>query len=66
MKIRLFGVVEAEGNPEDLSMFASLFFSGLKQVAEMQAEQEQNSAVSELMKSIDEAMKHGKQNQNRG
>jgi hypothetical protein len=62
MKIRLFGVVEAEGNPEDLSMFASLFFSGLKQVAEMQAEQEQNSAVSELMKSIDEAMKHGKQN----
>lgn len=66
MKIRLFGVVEAEGNPEDLSMFASLFFSGLKQVAEIQAEQEQNSAVSELMKSIDEAMKHGKQNQNRG
>ena len=66
MKIRLFGVVEAEGNPEDLSMFASLFFSGLKQVAEMQAEQEQNSAVSELMKSIDEAMKHGKQNQSRG
>lgn len=62
MKIRLFGVVEAEGNPEDLSMFASLFFSGLKQVAELQAEQEQNSAVSELMKSIDEAMKHGKQN----
>ena len=62
MKIRLFGVVEAEGDPEDLSMFASLFFSGLKQVAEMQAEQEQNSAVSELMKSIDEAMKHGKQN----
>ena len=62
MKIRLFGVVEAEGNPEELSMFASLFFSGLKQVAEMQAEQEQNSAVSELMKSIDEAMKHGKQN----
>ena len=40
MKIILFGVVEAEGNPEDLSMFASLFFSGLKQVAEMQAEQE--------------------------
>lgn len=66
MKIRLFGVVEAEGNPDDLSMFASLFFSGLKQVAEMQAEQEQNSAVSELMKSIDEAMKHGKQNQSRG
>lgn len=62
MKIRLFGVVEAEGNPEDLSMFASLFFSGLKQVAEMQAEQEQNSAVSELMKSIDEAMRNGKQN----
>ena len=62
MKIRLFGVVEAEGDPEDLSMFASLFFSGLKQVAEMQAEQEQNSTVSELMKSIDEAMKHGKQN----
>lgn len=66
MQIRLFGVVEAKGNPEDLSMFASLFFSGLKQVAEMQAEQEQNSAVSELMKSIDEAMKHGKQNQSRG
>lgn len=66
MKIRLFGVVEAEGNPEDLSMFASLFFSGLKQVAEMQAEQEQNSAVSELMKSIDEAMRNGKQNQSRG
>lgn len=62
MKIRLFGVVEAEGNPEDLSMFASLFFSGLKQVAEMQAEQEQNSAVSELMKSIDEAIRNGKQN----
>ena len=62
MKIILFGVVEAEGNPEDLSMFASLFFSGLKQVAEMQAEQEQNSAVSELMKSIDEAMRNGKQN----
>ena len=62
MKIRLFGVVEAEGDPEDLSMFASLFFSGLKQIAELQAEQEQNSAVSELMKSIDEAMKHGKQN----
>lgn len=62
MKIRLFGVVEAEGDPEDLSMFASLFFSGLKQVAEMQAEQEQNSAVSELMKSIDEAMRNGKQN----
>ena len=62
MKIRLFGVVEAEGDPEDLSVFASLFFSGLKQVAEMQAEQEQNSAVSELMKSIDEAMQNGKQN----
>ena len=66
MKIRLFGVVEAEGNPEDLSMFASLFFSGLKQIAELQAEQEQNSAVSELMKSIDEAMRNGKQNQSRG
>ena len=62
MKIRLFGVVEAEGEPEELSVFASLFFSGLKQVAEMQAEQEQNSAVSELMKSIDEAMRNGKQN----
>ena len=62
MKIRLFGVVAAEGNPEELSMFASLFFSGLKQIAELQAEQEQNNAVSELMKSIDEAMKHGKQN----
>lgn len=62
MKIKLFGVVEAEGDPENLSMFASLFFSGLKQVAEMQAEQEQNSAVSELMKSIDEAMRNGKQN----
>ena len=65
MKIRLFGVVEAEGEPGELSAFVSLFFSGMKQIAELQAEQEQNSAVSELMKSIDEAMKHGKQN-NRG
>ena len=62
MKIRLFGVVEAEGEPEELSVFVSLFFSGMKQIAEMQAEQEQNSAVSELMKSIDEAMRNGKQN----
>lgn len=66
MKIRLFGVIEAEGEPGELSAFASLFFSAMKQIAELQAEQEQNNAVSELMKSIDEAMKHGKQNQSRG
>jgi len=62
MKIRLFDVVEAEGEPGELSAFVSLFFSGMKQIAELQAEQEQNGAVSELMKSIDEAMRNGKQN----
>ena len=57
MKIRLFGVIEAEGDPEDLSVFTSLFFSGMKQVAQIQQEQTHNSEIAELFKSIDESMK---------
>lgn len=59
MKVRLFGVIEAEGEPEELSMFVSLFFSGMKQVAQIQQEQTDNSDIAELFRSIDESLKKG-------
>ncbi len=59
MKVRLFGVIEADGTPEELSLFTSLFFSAMKEVAQIQQEQEVDSNVAELLKSIDESLKKG-------
>ena len=57
MRIRMFGVIEADGEPEELSVFVSLFFSGMKEVAKIQQEQKENSEIAELFRSIDESMK---------
>lgn len=59
MKINLFGVIEAEGEPEALSVYTSLFFSGMKQVVQIQQEQEENSKIAELFRSIDDSLKKG-------
>lgn len=60
MKITLFGVIEAEGEPDELSMFAALFFSGMKQVQQAQEKEEMDSDAVELFRMIDESMKKDK------
>lgn len=60
MKITMFSVIEAEGEPEELSVFASLFFSGMRQVAKIQEEQEVDGEAAELFKLIEEGLKRDK------
>lgn len=57
MKITMFSVIEAEGEPEELSMFASLFFSGMRQVAKIQEEQEVDGEAAELFKLLEDSFK---------
>ena len=57
MKVRLFGVIEADGTPEELSLFTSLFFSAMKEVAQIQQEQEVDGEAAELFKILEESMK---------
>ena len=57
MKVRLFGVIEAYGTPEELSLFTSLFFSAMKEVAQIQQEQEVDGEAAELFKILEESMK---------
>jgi len=63
MKIRLFGVIDAEGEPDELSLFASLTLYTMKQAVRMEEKQEMDSAMNELMRTIDESMSKAKQNQ---
>ena len=57
MKVRLFGVIEVDGEPEELSMFTSLFFSAMKEVAQIQQDQEVDGEAAELFKILEESMK---------
>lgn len=57
MKITMFSVIEAEGEPEELSVFASLFFSGMRQVAKIQEEQEVDGEAAELFKLLEDSFK---------
>lgn len=57
MKVRLFGVIEVDGEPEELSLFTSLFFSAMKEVAQIQQEQEVDGEAAELFKILEESMK---------
>lgn len=59
MKITMFSVIEAEGEPEELSVFASLFFSGMRQVAKIQEEQEVDGEAAELFKLLEDSLKKG-------
>ena len=57
MKITMFSVIEADGEPEELSVFASLFFSGMRQVAKIQEEQEVDGEAAELFKLLEDSFK---------
>lgn len=60
MVIQLMNAITAEGSPEELAAFTSLFFAGMKTIQEIQNEQGMNKTMEELFKSIDESLKKDK------
>ena len=59
MVIQLMNSITAEGSPEELAAFTSLFFAGMKTIQDIQNEQGMNKTMEKLFKSIDESMKKG-------
>ena len=56
MFITMFGFLRADGEPEELAVFAGRCFSELKRASE--ALQRQNDGEEELSRLIDEALRH--------
>ena len=59
MKIRLYGIIEAEGEAEDMALFCAMFFNSMKQVQQAQEKAEMDTDTAELLKMIDDSLKKG-------
>lgn len=57
MTISLFGVIVGEGNPEELALYTTLFFNGMKEAQRIHDEDGITKIMNDLFKPVDEKLK---------